>query len=350
MKKVLYISNIEVPYRSEFFNQLAQKINLTVLYERRKSSNRNENWVKSVQSNYNIKYLDGLKIKKEYSFNIKILKYLFSNEYNSIIIGCYNSPSEMLLILFMKLFKKKYILNLDGEYFFEGKGLKKRIKRFFVKGADKYLIAGIDSARNLSKVVLKDKIFPYYFSSLTEKEILKNAECKNKNNNDCVLVIGQYYDYKGLDFALKIASYNQSIKYKFIGSGNRSNLLKQKVDNMGLTNVEIIPFLEKKMLYREYQNSLCLFVPTRQECWGLVVNEAASFGCPIISTNGSGAAREFLSGKFKDYLSSDNKMYDKIHEIKNNKNLDEYRDFLINKSKQYSIEKMVEKTYECIIS
>lgn len=36
MKEVLYISNVEVPYRNEFFNQLALKCNLTVLYEKSK--------------------------------------------------------------------------------------------------------------------------------------------------------------------------------------------------------------------------------------------------------------------------------------------------------------------------
>ena len=33
-KKVLYISNIQVPYRVRFFNLLAEKCDLTVLYER----------------------------------------------------------------------------------------------------------------------------------------------------------------------------------------------------------------------------------------------------------------------------------------------------------------------------
>lgn len=41
-----------------------------------------------------------------------------------------------------------------------------------------------------------------------------------------------------------------------------------------------------------------LILPTRQECWGLVVNEAASFGTAVISTNGSGAAVEFLFEKY----------------------------------------------------
>ena len=36
-KKILYISNIEVPYRVSFFNEFAKHCDLTVLYERKKS-------------------------------------------------------------------------------------------------------------------------------------------------------------------------------------------------------------------------------------------------------------------------------------------------------------------------
>ena len=37
-------------------------------------------------------------------------------------------------------------------------------------------------------------------------------------------------------------------------------------------------------LYKEYQQCKCVLLPSKKECWGLVINEAASFGCPIIST------------------------------------------------------------------
>ena len=142
MKKVLYISNIEVPYRTEFFNQLSKSVDLTVLYERKKSANRDEKWTSSIKANYKIEYLEGIKVKNEYSFDLKILKYVFSNNYDKIIIGCYNSPSQILAILLMRLFRKKYILNLDGEYFLDGKSFKQKIKRFLIKGAQDYLIAG----------------------------------------------------------------------------------------------------------------------------------------------------------------------------------------------------------------
>ncbi len=344
MTKVLFISNIEVPYRSEFFNQLSKKVNLTVLYERKKSSNRDTIWTSSVKSKYRIDYLNGLKLNKEYTFDIKILKYIFSKKYEKIIIGCYNSPSQMIAIFFMKLLRKKYILNLDGEYFLDGNSLKQKIKRYFIRGADKYLIAGKKSAQNLSKYISKDKIYTYYFSSLTNKEINENAKKINVNKNDTVLVIGQYFDYKGLDIALEIAALNQNIKYKFIGSGNRSDLLKDKVAGMKLKNVEIIPFLKKEELYVEYQTCKCLLLTSRRECWGLVINEAASFGCPIIASKYAGAAMDLVEKRFLiDVYGDKLKILDIIE---NNEKLlaKESKLSLMERNKNYSIENTVIST------
>lgn len=345
MRNVLYISNIEVPYRTEYFNQLSKKLNLTVLYERKKSSNRNSTWTSSVQSNYDIEYLKGIKMFKEYTFDFKIFKYILSKKYDDIIFGCYNSPSQIIAILLMRILRKKYIINLDGEYFFEGKGIKKILKRFFVRGADKYFIAGEHPKKNLEKFIKNKNIFVYHFSSLTNAELKKNSENINKNVNNCVLVVGQYFDYKGLDIALEVARLNQNIKYKFIGSSKRSELLAEKVNELKLLNVEVIPFLKKEDLYNEYQQCKCVLLPSRKECWGLVINEAASFACPIISTNGSGAAMELLEEQWIANSGDVDMLYKKILDLDN---IEYDKEFLLKKVSKYSIENTVKETIEML--
>ena len=54
------------------------------------------------------------------------------------------------------------------------------------------------------------------------------------------------------------------------------------------------PFLQKEELRSRYRSCKAFILPSRQECWGLVLNEATSFGTPIIATRGAGAARDFL--------------------------------------------------------
>ncbi len=341
-KKVLYLTNIEVPYRVRAFNELAKHCDLTVVYERKKSTNRDGKWAGSEKPNYNIKYLEGIKVGNEGSFSLKLLKEIFSG-YDEIIVGCYNSPVQMAAIILMRLFRKPYILNVDGEVFLGDKGIKSKLKKFFLSGASKYLAAGEKSADSLRIFVKEKEVIPYYFSSLYESELFENkAVAAKAGRKDTVLVVGQYFDYKGMDIALEVARRDKAHKYKFVGTGIRTeDFIKD--NNICDENIEVIPFLQKSELEEEYRSCRMLLLPSRQECWGLVVNEAASFGTPIISTWGSGAAVEFLSDEYPQYLAepeNPDSLLCSIEKLRESDSIS-YSEYLIKKSESYSIEASV---------
>ena len=73
----------------------------------------------------------------------------------------------------------------------------------------------------------------------------------------------------------------------------------------------------------------------------MVVNEAASFGTPIISTYGSGAAVEFLSGTLEELLAEKSDVNHIMNAIKRIKDVGRIHDSLIAKSQEYSIERSV---------
>mgnify|MGYP003190840125 FL=1 len=243
-----------------------------------------------------------------------------------------------------------YIINLDGEQFI-GNGLKDKIKRVILHGASGYLVAGeksgetLANALGLSEDLVNVKITPYYFSSLSEQEIEVHSKDRCIRNNK-VLVIGQYFDYKGMDVAYEVAKRTPYISYKFIGMGNRTSLFLKERTGGGhkLSNVEIIPFLQKQELAEEYKQCGCLLLPSRQECWGLVVNEASSFGTPIVSTWGSGAAVEFLSDEYPQYLAKpgDSESLLNCLLLCLNSDNSQYSQYLMEKSKNYSIERSVD--------
>ncbi len=343
MKKILYLSNIEVPYRVRILNGIAKQCDLTVLYERRTSDNRNSDWTSCEKGIYRTKYLRGIKFGNENAFSLGIIKHIFS-KYDCVVVGCYNSPCQMFAVLLMRLFGIPFIINTDGEVYVEGDGLKAKIKRFFLSGAKGYLSAGENSSKTIKRVSKNAPVLTYYFSSLSEAELESHAE-KRQKRNDTVLVVGQYFSYKGMDLALSVAKKNSDIKYKFVGMGNRTELFIKEQCANSLPNVELVPFLSKDELEAEYSTCGALLLPSRKECWGLVVNEAASFGMPIVSTRGSGAAVEFLSEDYPMYLAepdSVDDIYEKLVALLSSESKEQYGDYLINKSSHYSIEKAVE--------
>ena len=341
MKRVLYLTNIELPYRGRFFNELARHCDLTIMYERRKSANRDNKWANGEAKNYHVVYLDGRNIGNESSFSLRILC-LVNKKWDVVVIGCYNSRVQMLAMAYMRLNHIPFVINLDGEPFI-GNGLKAIVKKMMLKGADGYLTAGVKSGESL-KAAIGDKcpVVPYFFSSLTDVEIAVNAHSKEKRE-DYVLVVGQYFDYKGMDVAFRVACMDSSIRYKFVGMGKRTELFLHEMGDIP-ENIEVIPFLQKAELKIEYRRCSLLLLPSRQECWGLVVNEAASFGTPIVSTWGSGAAMEFIGDDYPLLLAKPGDADSLLECVRMCLKADnsEYSAYLKEVSKKYSIERNVD--------
>lgn len=351
MEKVLYITASVVPYRTRFFNLLAKGCDLTVIFETGLVGYRNSIWRYSVPLKFrhhflNHKFINNILAPLEIIFWV-------TKKCDVRIVGCINSKVEILAILYMRLLHIPFYLNLDGETFFEGNSLKAKIKRFIAKGAKKYLVAGKKAAENLKNAIGEVDIQVYNFSSLSDTELSEHYSSSYLSANGegkCTyaLVVGAYFPYKGLDIALEAAKELPNIHFKFIGMNKRSDLLEAKRKELDVNNVEIIPFLQPEELYKCYQDCSFFVLPSLQECWGLVVNEAASFGTPIISTWGSGAAVEFLSDEYPQFLAKPGDAQSLKESILAYCALSEeakrtYSKYLIHKSRGYSIEESVKR-------
>ena len=344
MKKVLYVTNTPVPYRVRFFNLLAGECRLTVLYERALSSNRDRAWATSQRPAHQALYLKGLPVRGEFALSPGILPRVLGG-YDHVIFGCFNSPAQQLAMQAMRLLGRPYFLSFDGEPFWAGASRKDRLKRRLASGAAGYLAAGRASARSLAPIAGGRPVVPYFFSPLTAAELAARSQEPPRPREEFILVVGQYFDYKGLDVALEAARRDASLRYKFVGMGSRTEEFRRTFHLDELPNVELIPFLQPDELAEEYRRAALLVLPSRQECWGLVINEAASFGLPIVSTWGSGAAVEFLEEDYPQYLAPPGDaagLLAAIHRLLREEDRQAYGRFLRRRSGEYTLERSVQ--------
>ena len=132
MKEVLYITNKEVPYKSKLFNSIAKEVDLTVLYQSRDLGARNSQWARSIKAEHKVLFARESG-KNWLAVALSILRVIFSRKWDTIVMGCLNEKPQYVVILMLKLLRKPYMLNMDGEYFLCGNSLKARIKRFFIR-------------------------------------------------------------------------------------------------------------------------------------------------------------------------------------------------------------------------
>lgn len=80
-----------------------------------------------------------------------------------------------------------------------------------------------------------------------------------------------------------------------VGAGSVRSELEALASSLGLTgNVEFTGSKNADELTVEYAQATCLILPSRSEPWGLVVNEALSYGCPVIVSDRCGCVPELV--------------------------------------------------------
>jgi glycosyltransferase involved in cell wall biosynthesis len=81
----------------------------------------------------------------------------------------------------------------------------------------------------------------------------------------------------------------------FVGAGPMADELKRRTDNLQMTPA--ISFLGSKSLEEiagSFQTCTALVLPSHSEPWGLVVNEALSYGCPVVVSSACGCVPDLV--------------------------------------------------------
>lgn len=356
--KVLYITNAPAPYRNVFFSQLGKKCDLTVLYERDVLKNRNKKWKAVTESTYKKIFLKGLKIHDENSINLEVIKYIDSS-YDLILVGGYSTYTSMLAITYMRHKDLKFIINADGGFVNEKEGIiKRKLKEHFIKSADYWISTGKMTSKYLEYYgAKKEKTFIYPFSSVTQMDILKRPLKKeekraykdkvNITTDKMILSVGQPIYRKGYDILLKACSnLLNDVTLCIVGGAISEELIKIK-EEYKLKNIKFVEFNTKEGLSKYYKAADLFVLPTREDIWGLVVNEALANGLPVVTTNRCIAGLELLDNDTG-----------RICEVNNVDDLNSVlKDFLNDKSvfspenclkiaQQYCIEEMVKRHIE----
>jgi len=360
--KILYITQAPAPYKTEFCNDLGKKVELTVLYEQKLSNDRNKEW----QTRYKAKNFK--EIYKEDITNNKYLgkeiKEILNGDYDIIDISGWGTIFNILVANYLKRKKIPFVFGLDGGIInnHENK-FKYYIKKNIINKGNYFISSGSYTNKFLMHYkVLKNKIFNYPFTSIREEDIIKEIptlkekkEIRKKLNikeKKVVISVGSFIPRKGYDILLNSCDSKKDIGIYLIG-GKPSEELSEIVKNKNLKNVHFIDFLDKKEL-AEYYLAADLFVfPTREDIWGLVINEAMAYGLPIVSTDNCIAAKELVKNNENGFIvpvEDGKKLWTKINYILNDTKLkNKMSNESLRKIQEYTIENMAQKYYEIFL-
>ena len=353
--KLLWLANIPSPYRVDFFNELGKYCDLTVLFEKRLSNKRDASWKKFRIENFNAVFLKGISVGSASAFCVDVNKYLKKNIYDHIIVSNFSDITGIMAIVSMRMNRIPYMVESDGGFAGNGKGPKERLKRWLLKGAKAYFSTAKDHDEYyLTYGASKERLIRYPFTSLWGKDVLsapisetKKKELKSKlgiREPKSIVAVGQFIHRKGFDVLINaMARINSDVGCYIVGGIPTDDYIGL-VNDLNLKNIHFVGFKSKAEL-AEYYMAADLFVhPTREDIWGLVVNEAMAKGLPVVTTDRCVAGRELITSD--EYgrivpVGDHEALASKISEVLCELSV-EQSSIILEKAREYTFEKMVE--------
>jgi glycosyltransferase involved in cell wall biosynthesis len=329
MKKILIIHNIISPIRVYLFNELnrfyADKgISFKVLFL--SETDKNRDWKREKNMNFDFEILDNFAIRihgkdlNTFFINKNVLSTLDKEWPDVIISDGWDNFASYVANYWCRKHGKKYIL-WSGSTAFEKswrRTLFSPLVNYLIKRTEYFLAYGTRAKEYLISIGAKAESIQILYNAIDVNYFSENSEkfdATDKNNlkeklgietSKTILFSGRLIRMKGIFEMIegfeKYYKHDSDVSLLLMGSGPDENKLKKIIASKNIKNVIFTKFIQYAELYKYYSISDLLLFPTRQDIWGLVINEAMACGLPIITTNVAGAGADLVEEGKNGYI------------------------------------------------
>jgi len=219
-----------------------------------------------------------------------------------VIISGEMGPRSIQAAIYRRLFRSSRLLiwcTLSEVSEAGWSRLRTAIRRMLVAGADGFIVAGQSGHRYLHKIGVPDyKIFVAH--QTVDIELFSRLSLRRSGDAERrLLYCGRFIGKKGLpafqaaaaDWALR--NPHQTVSIRWVGDGELAPALKAFVGPPNLIQ-EFPGAVAYEDLAQHYAECGVLILPTLDDEWGLVVNEAFASGLPVLGTIYSQAVGELV--------------------------------------------------------
>ena len=316
--KVAIVHNTIAPYRHPLFERLSETVDLTVYYCSMKHTSRNwDLWPRNY--NYRYKILPRIPIR-ELSLNPSIVKERALNRPHVLVLGGYVDPTMWLAFAMSKLLKIPVIYWTEGIK--EPKSILGMITRplrtLFVKKASAVVVPGklsrsyiIGLGADVEKVfIAPNTIDNELFVEVSRKYQSDKEGLKGQlglKGKVVILYVGRLVKGKGITFLFeaysKLKSQINYIALVIVGYGKLYNILRKLCQEKRINDAIFTgAIVNHRQLIKYYSVADIFVLPTLEDVWGFVINEAMACGLPIVATRASQAAREMIRSGENGYI------------------------------------------------
>jgi glycosyltransferase involved in cell wall biosynthesis len=322
---VLLLHNFLTPYRVPLFTELARRFDFEVWILGDVGKIREWNADDPARS-FQCRFLPHLGLptgSRDYRilFN-HTLPWALRRHEHDVLIGCgWDTPAVFYAALRARMGRRTPFVLWSGSTAGEPnwrRSVTKPVVRSLVSHADAWIVYGSRAQDYLvSMGAADDRVFRAYNtvetdafaarSSIESSEIDAFRAELGIQTPHVVFYCGQLIDRKGLGDLIPalglLAAQRRDVTLLVAGSGPREAAYRELAQQAGVADRVIFTgFVAREELPRYYAVADLFALPSREEVWGLVINEALACGVPVLTTSAVGASADLMSDGVNGYV------------------------------------------------
>ncbi|PAK49090.1 glycosyltransferase [Priestia megaterium] len=312
------VTYAKAPYRNSQWEEISKSYKLKIYYTGKNIEGRG--WevekLKGIEEK-------GLKVIKKFGkygyLNKGLIKVVQEND--CILLGGYEHPSYIILSILCRMYKKPFFLLYDGispkKIGMKENKIKYLLKKLVINNAHGFFANGTVGKEYFIENfnIRKEKIFNQVLSVDNEtiqqiscsKEVIKRELVRKydiQKFKHIIIYSGRLLKSKNVYSIIEsISLLDNKEKYLLLilGDGEEKENLRLLAENLGV-NIRITGFISnQKELFKHYYLGDLLVLPSSNEVWGLVVNEAMAAGLPVVVSTECGCVKDLVIENFNGY-------------------------------------------------
>lgn len=312
--KVLIVFNHPAPYKVKLFNEIAKIVDLDVIFEREKASDRPTDFYAENKIEFNAMILKGCYLGKENTYTNKVKKYIKDNhdKYDLIIMNGYSTIAEMKAINYMRKHKINFGLYINGGIIKKDNCIKAKLKRKYISSASYYFSPCEEASDYLVHYgANKDTIYTYPYSTFFAKDVLDNPLSKEEKDdlkikydlplNKIFISASQFIERKNIFQLLRVFK-GRNETLLLIGDGIQKDDYLKYIKDHEMNNVLIRDFMKHSDLINLMTACDAFITLSKEDIYGHTTNEAMARGLPVISSNRVISSLHLIKNGYNGYL------------------------------------------------
>lgn len=302
MKHVVIITNIPAPYRVDFFDYLQKNYTdyrFTIIYSSKNEDNRS--WKVDETKMNNCVFLDSktIKIKKRYDTKYIHIPWGVSKVLDKIkpdvVVGSEYNPTIIQAVAYCKRKKIPYVSWTDGTLFSERNinFVQKFLRKYVISRADAYIGSSTKSKEAQIFYGADEEKCHISFLAVDVEKYIQKPQGQGKGK---ILCVGSLIERKGVDLLFNaLANVESAFNLYLAGSGNEKDNLARLAKELNIENqVHFLGQLSREELLKHYADSDLFVLPTREDCFALVILEAMCSELPIVCSKYADGAYDLI--------------------------------------------------------